>query len=173
MKTNGKHRLLPLLFIIFIFLFLLSSCEKSPQEHISRALKLNVSAGSVLCFTDTHGGFLGDGVCDGELQFSDADLLENIRQDSRWSPLPLGDTLTAVAYGLTKGQSSIGPYLTGGDGEPLFPQIEQGYYYFQDRNWQQSGGGEEADLLERRSFNFTLAIYDSANHILYFGEMDT
>lgn len=173
MKANGKHSLLPLFFIIFLSLFLFSSCERSPQKDISRALKLDVSSGSVLCFTDTHDAFLGDGLCYGALQFADTSLMEIIQQDSRWNPLPLDDTLTAVAYGLTKGQSSVGPYLTGEDGEPLFPGIEQGYYYFQDRNSEQSGGGEEADLLERRSFNFILAIYDSTNHILYFGKMDT
>lgn len=49
------------------------------------------------------------------------------------------------------------------------PKVENGGYYFIDR--QQDT--ERAGLLYRRSYNFSLAIYDSDENILYYCEIDT
>lgn len=47
-------------------------------------------------------------------------------------------------------------------------KVENGYWFFNDRNNQKS-----LELLERSSFNFTLAIFDADTNILYVYELDT
>ena len=62
-----------------------------------------------------------------------------------------------------------GPYLTGEEWDPLVPEIREGYYRLIDRHAQAG----ESDILDRHSFNFTLALYDTETDTLYFCELDT
>ena len=66
----------------------------------------------------------------------------------------------------SRGGSSYGYYFADKAG---IPKVENGCYYFIDR--QQDT--ERAGLLYRRSYNFSLAIYDSDENILYYCEIDT
>ena len=49
------------------------------------------------------------------------------------------------------------------------PEIREGYYRLIDRHAEAG----ESDILERSSFNFTLALYDTGADTLYFFELDT
>lgn len=49
------------------------------------------------------------------------------------------------------------------------PKVENGCYYFIDRQHDT----ERTGLLYRRSYNFSLAIYDLDENILYYCEIDT
>ena len=73
-----------------------------------------------------------------------------------------------LVYGLSDDSYQIGPYLNDGSGNPLFPEVVQGYYRLIDRQ-----NDTEQDILERYSFNFTVAVYDSEENILYYGKQDT
>jgi hypothetical protein len=53
------------------------------------------------------------------------------------------------------------------------PEITNGYYYFYDRFEDSSDPLNDSELLERSSYNFTLAIYDADSQILYYCEVDT
>ena len=66
----------------------------------------------------------------------------------------------------------IGPYLTDQEGNPLVPEIENGYYRLIDRQVKE-GWATGADILHRGSFNFTLGLYDADAELLYFCELDT
>ena len=48
------------------------------------------------------------------------------------------------------------------------PPVKKGYYRLIDRQEQ-----TDTSLLERGSFNFTVAVYDAEARVLYFGELDT
>ena len=80
----------------------------------------------------------------------------------------MDETTTALIYGLSDDSYQIGPYLNDGSGNPLFPEVAQGYYRLIDRQ-----DDTEQDILERYSFNFTVAVYDSEENILYYGKQDT
>ena len=67
----------------------------------------------------------------------------------------------------------VGPYLTDDNNNPVIPQIENGYYYFLDRHSRSVDSYDDSDVLDRYSFNFTIAIYDADNDILYYVEFDT
>ena len=144
--------------------------SNTPRAQACQALDMDLTGGSQLAASDTHGGFLGDGLTFVSLQFSDDRVARELENRADWLPLPLSRTATALAYGLEEGDRGWGPYVTGEDGEALIPPVQNGRYYFLDRH---SDAGKEEDVLERRSFNFTLALYDADQNILYYAEMDT
>ncbi len=164
---------------------LLSACgagAQSPGEEICKALELDVSGCEVMSSSDDHRGFNrgfhGDGISFVELSCPGGGVLEQIKKDNRWKAFPLDRVTQALTYGVTEksgsGEGEIavfqtGPYLTGGEGDPLVPEIQEGYYRLIDRHAQAG----ETDLLGRASLNFTLALYDTGTDTLYFYEMDT
>lgn len=161
--------------MISLMLFALTACgSEDPTEEISQTLEIDVSAGEELSASDTHGGFHGDGISCVALQFSDRQVADAIAASTAWTPLPLDETAQALAYGITREEDgevfSEGPYLTDDGGEPLLPEVANGFYRLIDRH---SDAGDGQNLLERASLNVTLAVYDADSDILYFCEMDT
>ena len=82
----------------------------------------------------------------------------------------MDETAQALAYGVSDETSSVGPYLTDDEGEPLLPEVQNGYYRLIDRH---SDAGDGQNLLERFSLNLTLALYDTDSNTLYFCRLDT
>ena len=113
-----------------------------------------------------------------QLQFSDGEVLEQIEESGDWEAFPLDRTAQALVYGVTEETGTeetgitvfqTGPYLNDSDGNLLVPEIREGYYRLIDRHAQAG----ESDILDRHSFNFTLALYDTETDTLYFCELDT
>lgn len=93
-------------------------------------------------------------------------MLEELKKDRQWKPFPpdADATVTALAYGISDNSSAIGPFT----GDIELPEIRSGYYRLIDRQSE-----NDTDILERDSFNYTLAIYDADTKTLYFCEVDT
>lgn len=149
---------------------LLAGCGSSAGDEISDALGISVPNAAILTQSDSHGGFFGDGVTFLAAEITDAETQAEITEN--WTPLPLSDTLTALAYGRETAEGQVGPFLSE-DGAPLFPAIQNGSYFFLDRHSEHTAGEDEAAVLERASLNFTLAIYDADTQTLYYAAMDT
>jgi hypothetical protein len=150
----------------------LAACgSRNPQDSVPEELGLDASAGSEVSAYDTHSGN-GDGVSCVALHFEDEALLEQIREEPDWKPFPLDETTQTVVYGVSDESASVGPYLTDDEGEPLVPEIENGYYRLIDR---QEGEAQAADavLLDRPSFNLTVGLYDTDSGTLYACKLDT
>lgn len=166
-------------FCAALTLLSLAACASpSPQETVSQALGLDASTGEVITDSDTHGGFHGDGLEYIVLSFSNDTFLKAVENNSLWRSLPLNDNLTALVYGLTYEEEegfwvSTGPYLSDGNGEPLIPEVQTGYVFFEDRHSQSTDPQDDSQVLGRGSFNFTLALYDSDAQTLYFCQLDT
>ena len=159
--------------LAFVLAVGLTGCAgegNTPRAQACRALGVDLTGGVQLAASDSHDGFLGDGLTFAALKFSDDRLARQLENREDWRPLPLGRTVTALVYGLEEGNRSWGPYVTGEDGQALIPPVENGRYYFLDR---QSDAGRGEGVLERRSFNFTVALYDADQNTLYFVAMDT
>ena len=118
--------------------------------------------------TDSHGGFHGDG-----LYVLVLDCAQNREQAletvGEWNALPLSEPLRLMMYGGEKDGIVYG-YL--GE-ENLLPEIENGFYRFEDRHDQSRDSADDTSLLSRASFNFSLAVYDADTDRLYYFEMDT
>lgn len=160
--------------LLLLIIFSLVGCgKKDIQSDISDSIGIDVSKGTVLTDSDSHGGFHGDGMMFQQILFEDSDLSDEIKDNGNWNPMPLSENIEALVYGIEEGTSSIGPFLTDESGDPIIPDIQNGYYYFYDRHSESKEPLSDEDVLSRASFNFTLAVYDSDDHILYYVEFDT
>lgn len=164
--------------IILLALLLCVGCmtactAKSPLEHAASRVGLDLSAGSVSASVETHGGFHNDGMTYTVLTFPDDALFAAIAENTAWQPLPLPQTVSKLLYGCRTERSVTGAYLVDENGDALFPTVQNGAYHFLDRHSDSAAGAADPALLERNSFNFTVALYDADTNTLYFGELDT
>lgn len=129
------------------------------QKVISKEIALDVRDSEVLYEMDTHGGFLGDGDATIVLKMNGS-LTEAIEGDSLWHELPLPKELKMGVFCDEEGNR-----LTG--------EIENGYYFFLDRHSEAENVFDPSPLRTRYSQNYTLAVYDADENILYFLAVDT
>lgn len=160
--------------LMLLMIFSLVGCgEKDIQGDISESLGIDVRKGTVLMDSDSHGGFHGDGMLFQKILFEDSKFSDEIKDNDGWKPMPLSKNMEALVYGIEEATSRIGPYLTDESGDTIVPDIQNGYYYFYDRHSESKDPYSDKDIFNRASFNFTLAIYDFDNHVLYYVEFDT
>ena len=145
---------------VIAFLILSACGAESLQSVVSGELGIDASACGIISASDTHGGLHGDGITFIVLDCADGDVLNQIKEKSE------------LVYGIDNETERIGPYLTDQEGNPLVPEIENGYYVLIDRQVKE-GWATGADILHRGSFNFTLGLYDADAELLYFCELDT
>lgn len=119
--------------------------------------------------SDTHGGFHGDGWYRLILDCSEnrEQALENV---SSWKKFPLSENLDLLLYGGEKDGVTYGYHLAE---KAKIPGIKNGYYRFYDRHSESMDRSDDSELLDRYSFNFSLAVYDSDTDRLYYFEFDT
>lgn len=162
MKTK-----LTLLLFLALLMSVLTVCG-AKRDDGAKVLGLDISSGEKILNYDTHGGFHGDGTTCIAYRFGDDAVLEEIRGNSEWKEFPLDDTVRALVYGVSDETGRIGPYLNDNKGNPIVPEIRNGYYLLIDRQ-----NEAEKDILDRHSFNLTLGLYDAGAKILYFCKLDT
>ena len=141
---------------------------------LPKSLGVNASQGTVQDHWDDHGGFHGDGARWVVISLAGTDQAPAFSQEAGWHATPLPEELEAVWYGLTRetdqGEESVGPYLPEG---VSVPQVESGYYFFQDRHREAEDPGDPSNLFSRNAYNFTAALYDAGSETLYYYELDT
>ena len=138
------------------------------QSDSADSLGIDYQSGSLNYHSDSHGGFLGDGESLEVYQFPDNSLEKEITENPDWYPLP-NDTITKILWGMETEEGQSGPYLVN----IHLPQIQQGYYFFLDRHPESTDPHDLSPVLERYSFNFTLALYDQSKQKLYLIKLDT
>ena len=171
-----KRKFVALMVVIVLSLTSLTACgAKTPQDIVSEALGLDVSGGSEVSASDTHGGFHGDGTSCIVLTFQDDTVLEQIKANADWHCLPVDETTQILVYGISGEENhtayQIGPYLGDSNGNPLVPEVKNGYYFLLNRQAEDDAAGK--DILERNSLNFTFGLYDTDTNTLYCCELDT
>lgn len=161
---------------LVLVLGILVSSRKTVQKQISEEIGIDVVHAEVISEMDTRGGFHGDGVSCTVLQL-DAEMAQAIREAPDWNAFPLDETTKTLLYGVaqerTEGVWTWGPYLKGENDTPLVPRIESGYYLLRDRHSAAKPNQDPAVILQRPSFNLTVAVYDDENAVLYVCRLDT
>ena len=151
--------------IIFLCCFVLNSCTLFQSKYFG----FKTDDFRIIDEKDTHGGFHGDGTyylildCSGNKEKA-----RDITKE--WKPLPLSENLSLIMYGGEKGNKIYGFNLAE---EAHFPVINNGVYKFVDRHSESKNRSDDSDLFDRYSFNFSIAIYDLDNDMLYYFEFDT
>jgi hypothetical protein len=149
-------------------------CFLQKEESLTSqrtVLGMDISHGTIVTDMDSHGGFHGDGIAFLEVVFEDDSLGNKIAINPSWCHLPVDNHVAALLYGVELGSGLSGPYVTQ-NGKKLFPKVENGYYFFQNRY---NGGSHSRgkDITNRESLNLTVAIYDEDSRTLYYCEFDT
>lgn len=144
-----------------------AAAQHSTLDKIGKDLHIGVSRGTVLTEEDSHGGFHGDGISFVSVQFEDDSFRDIVAGQDSWKPLPADDPVQTLLYG----SAGSGPYVTDGNGDRLFPLVQNGYYWLHDR--QEGDRAEKSDILHRPSLNFTVVVYDADARTLYYSRMDT
>ncbi|MDP4119716.1 MAG: hypothetical protein Q8876_01485 [Bacillota bacterium] len=148
--------------------FLFEGCGKmSDRDYVSKIIKLSLPQGATIVAKNTHSGFLGDGTYFAKITFSAVEIkpfLEKIKAN-KWQPLPLKKDIDALLYGGTINGIEYADFLAK---EVGMPKVKNGYWTFVDRNTEKS-----TELLERYSYNFDLAIFDTDTNTLYVYQLDT
>lgn len=175
-EKNALRRVVLLALGLLLTAAVLFGCGRDENQEalkkISRELSLDLPDGELLTAEDGHGGFHGDGLFFAAVRFADGTMEERLKADGHWQAFPANETVQALLYGYEFTDGRYGPYLTDGDGTPLIPAVENGYYWLRDRQVI-DGQASGADILHRGSFNFTIGVYDSDTGILYCCKMDT
>lgn len=166
------------LLIFLILAVMLTACngESAPLRQISDTLGADISSAAVLENLDTHGGFHGDGKTFLKLQFSTSQsntFCAEIQDSDYWHSLPLSENTARALYGSYGDGYSHAPLFQNDNGDPLLPEVENGYYFFCDRHSEAADPADDSALHSRYSWNFTIAVYDADTMTLYYFELDT
>lgn len=150
-----------LLFSVRIFL----AVKYGWQISISRRIGILVPFSTELEFKDSHDCFHGDGECLAKISFDNGQAKKfekKIEKNCRWNRLPMPEIL----------QDKVS--LEAEEGMNM-PVVKRGYYYFLDRHSQVNDKYNPCDIDEksRASWNFTVAVFDTDENILYYYELDT
>ncbi len=156
-----------LLLLLLLLASGLTACC-SVDDQVARALGVDVSNGEQLSYSDTHGGFHGDGTTCIVYHFDGDTALEEIKNSAAWQKFPLDETVRTLVYGSFGDDADIWPALSDDVGEPIVPEIQNGYYRLIDRQYDPT-----TSILDRYSYNFTLGLYDTDTNTLYFCMLDT
>lgn len=161
--------------ILLAFILIFSGCAKQDmRSKISNTLGIDIPSAATATKIDNHGGFHGDGTSLYIFNFEDDSIEQEIAKNELWHEFPLCDEMTKLLYGLTDTSGSYGPYITFDDfGTPAVPSVENGYWFFLDRQAEGDAKYDPTFVFERHSFNLTLAIYDADSDTLYYIEFDT
>ncbi len=139
------------------------------SSYLYSDLKIDENKFVVIDEKDTHGGFLGDGTYYIKLDCSENYMeIEDIM--SEWPKLPLTRNLEIVLYG---GERDGVAYAFDFAEDVGIPKPEHGRYFFIDRHREAKDRYSDSGLLDRYSFNFSVAIYDSDKKMLYYLREDT
>ncbi|MBR4434760.1 MAG: hypothetical protein IKS90_01520 [Clostridia bacterium] len=150
----------------------LSCATLTPTQHVERCTGAKVSKAKLVSHSDSHGGFLGDGITFMVIDCSELDggLEESM---SAWRELPMSDELHLNLFGDTVVEKDGTSYdYNGLLLDYGIPDVRNGLYYFKNRN-QDAKGEDDEDIYHAISYNFTFALYDSETRMLYYYELDT
>lgn len=147
-------------FCILLFCVTLSACGLT-EDTLSKHFGFKTSDFIISEEKDTHGGFHGEGSYYLILDCSqNADKARSIVEN--WTALPLSENLHHVMYD--------GYHFAE---KARWPAIENGVYKFVDRQSRSKNSSDDSGILDRYSFNFSIAVYDFDSDILYYFEIDT
>lgn len=157
-----------------VFMLLLTGClRQSINRRMSESLGIDIPNQIKIEYEDTHGGFHGDGDTTAIAEFTGVlaeEIQAEITADSDWKSLPFSEDHDMMMYGGVKN----GIQYAYDFAELLdMPRIENGFWYYEDRQIESGLSSEGQALFPRASYNFTMAVYDLDTDLLYYLEVDT
>ncbi len=159
-----KVKVVLLILVSLMILYIIQDLLFGRKYEMSKVLEVWVPLLTRSKYEDTHGGFHGDGESIDKIYLNDFQakiFLKQINENKNWRKLPVTSGLyTRVISNLDDFKITI-------------PEIENGCWFFLDRNSEAINKYDEKAIYDRYSYNYTVAIYDTDTNILYYYELDT
>lgn len=152
--------------LLILVILIICGCSSTDNRNIINKIELDNYSCKIVTQKDNHGGFFGDGDFFAKIKCTNIKY-ENL--SNNWKELPLSNSLieaTNIDMCDSKGCFNIYEKYN-------IPNITNGYYYFLDRNSESKNKYDDTYLNNRHSHNYTLAILDKVNNMIYYYELDT
>lgn len=151
--------------IILPLLLIVTGCSiiNCSNKSIISDIGISNNTCEIVKEKDTHSGFLGDGDYFAKIKCNNLKVSDLTKS---WYTLPLSEELKEV----TEMKQCNDKDCKNIYERYNIPSIDNGYYYFLDRH---PDSKNNKDINNRSSYNFTLAIADLDNSIIYYYELDT
>ena len=148
--------------IILPLLLLVTGCSilNCSNDSIISDMGITNNTCEIVKEKDTHSGFLGDGDYFAKIKCNNLKVSDLTKS---WYTLPLSEEIKEVTEMKQCNDKDCKDIYERYN----IPSIDNGYYYFLDRQ------KSDTNINERSSYNFTLAIADLDNSIIYYYELDT
>lgn len=160
---NKYFKIILLTILILVIVYIIYSFTLSKYFFYSSHIEIPIPIFAKMEEKDTHGGFNGDGEAFVKVNFTDkkaSKFVKKINENTHWKELPMPDVLEKCA-------------TTSNDGGMEIPYVEKGYYLFIDRHSQSTNKYEYNGINNRASWNYSIAVFDIDNNILYYYALDT
>lgn len=170
---RGAVSVLGILFLLFalpvalidlvLFGVFLTADEDAPKgagywrQEISEELLLNLPEAEVLYEKDTHE--FRDGVTAVSMKLCGS-LLSEVERGVHWRKLPLHENIKT-------------DWFADEEGNPLAAQVKNGYYLFIDRHRETGDRFDPSESPSSETLNYTVAIWDQDEGVLYYFAVDT
>jgi len=130
--------------------------------YVARCVELDLTGCAQQSYSDTHGGFHGDGEACGVF-LCDADTPEQISASDGWQPCPMPEDFARHLQNHTF-DADLTEALASAD-----------FWYLLDEQSEGAAHRSPDGILsgERYSHNYKVALYDTDASLLYFYELDT
>ena len=154
--------------ILLTILFLVTGCSilNCSNDSIISSMGIKNTTCEIIEEKDSHGGFLGDGDYFAKIK---CDNLKVSDLTKSWYILPIPETLKEVLEIEQCDSNSCKNVFE----KYNIPEVTNGYYYFLDRHSMATNSDDVSKINERSSYNFTFAIADLDNSVVYYYKLDT
>lgn len=146
-----KQIIFPLIILVIISTIFLKSTKVN--RKIAKDLEIKVPYTLDFYYTDSHGGFFGDGVALGRAELEDKDVAKLLKDPKgHWTETPIPEELNTILFGDENVHSYLGTRLA-------MKNIENGYWIYIDR----FGNKREylsAEKIDRHSGNYSIGLLD-------------
>lgn len=152
--------------LILFIIYLIYGFTLEERMLMSKEIEVFIPVLAKMEDKDTHGGFHGDGEQLATFYLSDKQVKKmekKIKQNENWRELPMTEILfNSVCRHANEEHMNI-------------PEVKNGYWFVLDRHSKATNKYNEYGIFEenRYSNNFTVAVLDIENNILYYFELDT
>ena len=161
MKRIVKIFFLTLMSLIIIYIIYLHTLYN--YNFYSSLIEIRIPIFAKMEEKDTHGGFHGDGEALAKVYFSDKqtqNFISKINNNSNWKDVPMPEVLQHKVYNSIEEEMKV-------------PFIENGYWLFINRYSKVINKHDYNEILGKASSNFSVAIFDKNQNILYIYSLDT
>ena len=152
-----------ILLIIFVGLFL---NKTKVNRKIAKDLEIKVPYTLDFCFTDSHGGFFGDGIALGraEINYKDIDILLK-DSEGHWTKTPIPEELNEMLFMDESFNSNFATRLS-------MNNIENGYWMYVDRFGNKKEYLNE-EQIGRPTGNYSIGLLDLDQKKFYYIKFDS